>query len=156
MRAGAQGLKMSQAHSARKTELQAVPDFSKHNSSLKMCRKVEMYASWAIDLYVKMGDLFSHVCFTVQWPHLHANYVLPPSWCRSAFFHHITTYVTRMVVRRANNKNHKALPKSANIKTPPSTPITKVSFGLQNINNTNKLSRVTSCFKFTYLMYLYW
>jgi hypothetical protein len=31
-----------------------------------------------------------------------------------------------------------------------------VSFGLQNINNTNKLSRVTSCLKFTYLMYLFW
>ena len=65
-------------------------------------------------------------------------------------------YVTRMVVRRAHNKDHKALPKSVNSKTPRSTQITKLSFALQNIKNTNKLSRVTSCLKFTYFVYLLW
>jgi len=39
------------------------------------------------------------------------------------------------------NKQYTASPKSANMTTQPSSP-SKLSAGLQNINNTNKLSRV--------------
>jgi hypothetical protein len=42
---------------------------------------------------------------------------------------------------------HMASPKSDNMKTQPSTPTSKVSVGLQNINNTNKRSTVTSYLK---------
>jgi len=51
------------------------------------------------------------------------------------------------VAKTANNKEHMTSPKSDNMKTQPSTPTTKFSDGLQNINNTNKPSTVTSYLK---------
>jgi len=60
---------------------------------------------------------------------------------RSAFFHQ--TALPEYMVRIANNKEHKASPKLANMKTQPSTPTSQLSVGLQNIKNTNKISRVT-------------
>jgi len=51
------------------------------------------------------------------------------------------------VARIANNEEHKASSKSANMKTQWSTPTSNMLVGLQNINNTNKLPRVTPCLK---------
>jgi len=76
---------------------------------------------------------------------LHANYVSSPSWCKSAFFHQ--TALPEKVARIANNKEHKASLKSANMKTHLPTPTSKLSVGLQNIININKLSWVTPCLK---------
>jgi hypothetical protein len=60
-----------------------------------------------------------------------------------------------LVTRIANNKEHEPTPKAANMKAQPSTPTSKLSEGLQNMNNTNNLyrvilrgvSRVLSCLK---------
>jgi hypothetical protein len=51
------------------------------------------------------------------------------------------------VARIANDEEHEASPKSANMKTQPSTPTSKMLVGLQNINNTNKLPTVMPCLK---------
>jgi hypothetical protein len=51
------------------------------------------------------------------------------------------------VARRANNKAHEASPQSAEMETQTSMPMTELSVGLQNINNTNKLPRVMSYLK---------
>jgi len=51
------------------------------------------------------------------------------------------------MARRANNKEHDASSQSAEMETQTSTPMSELSGGLQNINNTNKLTRVISYLK---------
>jgi hypothetical protein len=51
------------------------------------------------------------------------------------------------MARRANNKEHEASPQSAEMKTQTATPMSELSVGLQNINNTYKLTIVMSCLK---------
>jgi hypothetical protein len=83
--------------------------------------------------------IFSYICFTVQQPHstrkLHIAAIVsffPPD-------------CVIKVARIANYKEHKASPKLANMATQPSPPTSELPFGLQNINNMNKLSGV-KCF----------
>jgi hypothetical protein len=48
-------------------------------------------------------------------------------------------YAIRITAGIGNNNKHEASTKSANMKTSPSKPTSKLSVGLQNISNTNKL-----------------
>jgi hypothetical protein len=70
---------------------------------------------------------------------------------KSAFFYQ--TVLPRSVARTASKKVHEASPKSANMKTQSSTPTSKLSVGLQNVNKTSKLSKDMSCLE-SYLYHL--
>ena len=47
--------------------------------------------------------------------------------------------------QQKRTKEHVTLPKSAKMETQPTTPTYSLSFGLKNINDTNKISKVTYC-----------
>jgi hypothetical protein len=52
------------------------------------------------------------------------------------------------VAKIANNKEHAASPKSANVKTQPSLSPSKLSVESENIKNKNNFSKIISCLKF--------